>query len=230
MFAQSVIEQLRSYVYLLRDPRSGNVFYVGKGKGNRVYDHLACALSEPIESDKLDTIREIFDSGMNVEHYILRHGLSDSAAFDVEAAVIDFIGIRNLSNQQSGFRSTDFGLKTTEEVIAMYTAPELKTDLPLLLININKLFNREMTVDEIYEATRKEWVIGHRRMKARYAVATYRGLTRNVFSIDDWQPIGKRWSFIGELAESKIQNELSYKSIRHLAKRGAANPIRYVNC
>ena len=230
MFPQSVVEQLLCYVYLLRDPRSGTVFYVGKGKANRVFEHVAGAINDPAESDKLDTIRELLASGQQVEHYILRHGLSDATAFEVEAAVIDFIGIRNLSNQQVGFRSTDFGLKSTDEVIAMYTAPELATLRPTLLININKLFTREMSVAEVYEATRKEWVIGKRREKARYAVATYRGLTRNVFKIERWQPIGKRWSFDGHPAEAEVQAELGFKSIRHLAKRGAANPIRYINC
>jgi hypothetical protein len=230
MFAQSVIEELLSYVYLLRDPRSGFVFYVGKGKANRVFDHVACALTETFESDKLDTIREIAASGKVVEHFILRHGLTEAAAFEVEAAVIDFIGIKNLSNQQSGFRSSDFGLKTTDEVIAMYMAPEFSTRLPVLLININKLFNREMTAEEIYEATRKEWIIGPRREKAKYAVATYPGLTRSVFAIKCWEPIGARWSFVGTPATADVLSELGFKSIRHLSKRGAANPIRYINC
>jgi len=230
MFTQSVIEQVQSYVYLLRDPRFGSVFYVGKGKANRVFDHASCALTDASETDKLDTIREIAAAGKAVEHYILRHGLTDAAAFEVEAAVIDFIGIKNLSNQQAGFRSSDFGLKTTDELIAMYTAPEFSTKLPVLLININKLFSREMTNDEVYEATRKAWVIGPRREKARYAVATYRGLTRHVFNIECWQQIGKRWGFVGTSADARIQNELGFKSIRHLSKPGAANPIRYINC
>lgn len=230
MFTQSVIEQLLSYVYLLRDPRSGAVFYVGKGKGNRVFQHAEGALSDPAVSDKLETIRAILLSGHHVEHFILRHGLSDAAAFEVEAALIDFIGLKNLSNLQAGFRSSDFGLKTTSEVIAMYTAPILETERPLLLININKLFHREMTSDEVYEATRKEWVIGPRRDKARHAVATYRGLTRRVFTIDHWEPIGDRWGFVGQPAGAEIQAELGFKSIRHLSKRGAANPIRYINC
>ena len=230
MFPQSVIEQLQFYVYLLRDPLSGDIFYIGKGKADRIFSHVSGALIEPSESDKLDRIRAILATGHQVEHYVLRHGLSEAAAFDVEAAVIDFIGIRNLSNQQIGFRSSDFGLKSAAEVIAMYTAPEFSTLHRVLLININKLFNREMTDAEVYEATRKEWVIGKRREKAQYAVATYRGLTRNVFKIESWHPIGNRWSFVGHLADAEIQAELGFKSVRQLAKRGAANPIRYINC
>lgn len=230
VFPQSVVEQLDYYVYFLRDPSNKEVFYIGKGKGNRVFEHLACALAEATESDKLERIRAIEKSGNSVEQFILRHGLTEPAAFEVESAVIDFVGIRNLSNLQAGHNSTDFGIKTTEEVIAMYSAPPLVTDHPLLLININKLFNREMTATEIYEATRKSWKVGERRKVAIYAVATYRGLTREVYLIKDWFSIGNRWGFNGEPADENTRNSLRYKSIAGMAMRGAANPIRYINC
>jgi hypothetical protein len=32
-------DSLAYYVYLLIDPRDGKVFYVGKGKGGRCFDH-----------------------------------------------------------------------------------------------------------------------------------------------------------------------------------------------
>lgn len=76
-------------------------------------------------------------------------------AFEVVAAIIDFVGMSNLSYLQSGHYSYNFGIKTTEELIAMYSAPLITTDEAVNMININKLFNREMTWDEIYEATRK---------------------------------------------------------------------------
>jgi hypothetical protein len=43
---QSTIEKLGYYVYLLIDPRNDKVFYVGKGKGNRVNQHLLGALNK----------------------------------------------------------------------------------------------------------------------------------------------------------------------------------------
>jgi len=230
MFPQSVIEQLGYYVYFLRDPNNKEVFYVGKGVGNRVFEHLACALTDVAESDKLDRIRVIEKSGKTVEHFVLRHGLTERAAFEVEAAIIDFVGIPNLSNLQSGHYSTDFGIKTTEEVIAMYAAPPFETGLPVLLININKLFDREMNEIEIYDATRKSWRVGPRREKANYAVATYRGLTREVYKIDNWYPIDDRWGFNGVLADDATRASLRYKSVAGRSKRGAVFPIRYVNC
>ena len=112
----------------------------------------------------------------------------------------------------------------------MYSAAPFVADEPLLLININKLFDREMNASEIYEATRKSWVLGPRRNKAKYVVATYRGLTREVYKINRWFQIDKRWGFDGERADETVREKLCYKSIAALAKRGAANPIRYINC
>ena len=40
-----------------------------------------------------------------------------------------------------------------------------------------------MTEADLYEATRKSWVIGNRRYNARYAVSTYRGLTREAYEV-----------------------------------------------
>jgi len=45
-FPLGMAEHLRYYVYALRDPRPGcGIFYVGKGKGNRVYQHALASLA-----------------------------------------------------------------------------------------------------------------------------------------------------------------------------------------
>ena len=36
----SVINKLKYYVYLYSDPETNEIFYIGKGKGNRVFSHL----------------------------------------------------------------------------------------------------------------------------------------------------------------------------------------------
>jgi hypothetical protein len=231
MFTDEIQTELRYYVYFLRDPRDEQVFYVGKGKENRLFNHVACAIEEPTESDKLALIRDIHASGKRVEHFILRHAMDEDTAFEVEAAVIDFIGLDALSNVQGGHYSTDFGIKTVDEVTAMYQAVQLATQVPVILLNIGKLFDRQMSDQELYEATRSAWVVGDKRNKAKYAVATCRGITREVFEIRDWVkgPDG-RWSFNGVRAADLIRAELKGKSVAHLAKRGAANPVRYLNC
>ncbi len=234
MFSQSVIEKLNYYVYFLKDSKNGEVFYVGKGLGNRVFEHLSCAIENSSSSDKLDRIRAIYKAGAQVDHFILRHGLTESVAFEVEASLIDFLGLKNLSNIQGGHKSDDFGLKTSGEISAMYEAEVLKTDLPIILINLNKKFNRMMSRSDLYETTRKSWVIGPRRNAAKYVCSTYRGLTREVYEIKEWFPIEgnkkTRWGFVGEVAKEEIRAQLIYKSIESFFKKGAANPVKYFNC
>ena len=45
-FSQETIDKLGHYVYRLIDPRNGNTFYVGVGKGNRVFDHVKGAIND----------------------------------------------------------------------------------------------------------------------------------------------------------------------------------------
>jgi hypothetical protein len=231
MFDSATIENIKYYVYFLRDPRGAKkVFYIGKGVGNRVFEHVTCALKASTESEKYDQIRSILDSGEIVEHFILRHGLEEKEAFEIEAAMIDFIGLENISNEQGGHYSSEYGLKTSEEVNAMYAAPPLHTVEDILLININKQYNSDMSPNDIYEATRKSWVLGDRRQKVKYVVATYRGLTREVYAVHDWFAVGDRWAFNGVVADFEIRESLRYKSVVNLFPRGSANPVKYINC
>src|ERR1700733_10503582 len=99
MFSRFVADKLQTYVYRLIDPRNGETFYVGKGKGNRVFDHIKDEIK--IEGDDIDNkmkrIREIRTAGFEVAHVIHRHGMEDSTAFQVEAALIDaYPGVTNI--------------------------------------------------------------------------------------------------------------------------------------
>ena len=229
-FSQSVKENLGSYVYFLRDPRNKEIFYVGKGTGNRIFKHVERALTDLKESNKLDRIREITESGSKVEHYILRHGMTEEMAFEVEAAVIDYLGLDNLVNKQSGHHASDFGLKTVDEIKMMYEAKPLDPQHPLIVININKRFRRDMDSNQLYEATRSSWVVGNRREKAEYALASYRGLVREVYKINKWIQVDKRWKFEGYIASNEVRNLYLHRSLSKYLKKGASNPIRYINC
>ena len=57
-FPPGVAEQLKWYVYRLIDPRNGETFYVGKGKGDRVFEHANGVLSPTSKEDA----RKMFSS------------------------------------------------------------------------------------------------------------------------------------------------------------------------
>jgi hypothetical protein len=158
--------------------------------------------------------------------------LTEETALEIESALLDFLGLENVTNIVSGHGSSDRGIMTVEEIEMLYNAEPLETDLPVLLITINRLFRRDMSEEELYEATRKAWKIGERRNKARSAVSVCRGLVREVYRIESWNRSSEskdRWECVGEPAGEEIRNNLRGRSVREYYKTGSANPIKYVN-
>ena len=91
---EEIAETLKSYVYVYIDPRNKEPFYIGKGKGNRLFSHL----DDQSDTEKVARIVEIRQNGKEPQIDILRYGLTDSEAAMVEAAAIDLIGKAKLTN------------------------------------------------------------------------------------------------------------------------------------
>jgi hypothetical protein len=89
------------YVYELSDPRDGTVFYVGKGKGNRRFDHEAEA-RRGIASDKCDRIREILECEQRPMAHIVATFADEAQAYRAEAERIASYGLENLTNIAPG--------------------------------------------------------------------------------------------------------------------------------
>jgi hypothetical protein len=232
-FDRQTIEQIGAYVYCLLDPQ-GKPFYIGKGNGNRVFEHAANALKYPSESDKVETIRKIIESGNQVQHVIIQHRLDDSTAFAIETALIDFTKYfdASLTNISLGHKSSTFGIMTVEEVQRQYHAPPLEVlGEGCVIININKTYRRAKGATTFYEATRQSWVIDKKRIPGlQYVLSEYAGFIVEVFEVDCWYqvetPNGKsRWAFEGKQAPDDIRSLYLNRKIQK--KRGAANPIAY---
>jgi hypothetical protein len=225
-FSYEICERMGYYVYILKDPRNERIFYIGKGYGNRIFDHVNCAIKSSDSSDKLHIIRSIHSEGKQVEHYILRHGLTEKESFEVESACIELMGIKNITNIVSGQHTWDRGLKTVDEIIQHYGAPAINITEPSIIININRLYRRNMTPEELYEAVRSSWRVSESRSKlAKYAIASYRGFVLEVYKINGWNRKGDRWEFFGEIAEPSVRDKYKNGSLATL--RHTQNPIRY---
>ena len=91
----AVARKLGHYVYLYVNPLDRSIFYVGKGKGARALAHLDDAEKGSVAK----TIRTIRAAGAEPEIEILAHALpSAEIALQVEAAVIDALGVAGLAN------------------------------------------------------------------------------------------------------------------------------------
>ena len=248
MFDEKTEEKLKYYVYGLISPLDDKLFYVGKGTGNRVFMHLKDAIKEDSSNLKLDIIRSVLSKGLEIKHLILRHGLSEKEAFEVESTLIDFGDYfkYNFSNIVAGTDSDKRGIMTSNEIIRKYNSKPLKELLhPVIIVNINKKYNRGINPDEIYKATKEAWVIGDNKTKVvEYALAEFEGIIIEVYKIKDWYRVKPkdfnernndliianskvRWGFDGDIAEENVRAIYINKSIAHVKKQGAANPIRY---
>jgi uncharacterized protein len=234
-----VAGKLGYYVYAYVNPIDSQIFYVGKGKGRRVLRHL----EDRTASRKVETIRQIQAAGKQPLLEILAHGLpSAETALQVEAAVIDALGLPLLTNQVRGWRSWRYGRTPLAELVALYRRRPVRIQEPAILIRINDLYRPKMSDAQLYDATRASWKVGPKRTLAKYAFAVFEGIVREVYEITQWLPAGStfnsrdprglkspnRWEFVGRLASETIRRRYLNRDVSGYFSRGAQNPISYV--
>jgi len=239
-----IIEKLSYYVYLYINPIDNRIFYVGKGKGNRVFEHL----KSNSETRVAQIVKEIQANGQNPLIEILAHGLpNEDTAYKIEAAVIDVIGVDNLANAVRGWRSGFYGRMDIKQLVSLYHKERVEIDEPAILIKLIWSYHYGMSEAELYDGTRGVWKLSNRRNSAKYAFAVYEGIVREVYEIQQWFPAGStfnsrdpegqelreysdRWEFIGRVAASEVRNKYLLKSVEHYFGEYSRSPITYVNC
>lgn len=223
---------------IMKDPKNpdySNPFYVGKGCGNRVFDHAKAAIKadkkegEDNISLKLSTIQEIMGRGDKVLCVIYRWGLTEDEALIVESVLIDCLP--GLTNIQSGYKSSDYGMITAEDLqnrldIQEYEEPKenyiiIKTSKKAIEAN-----------GDLYEATRRCWKATLSTAKRyKYVLAVMNGVVREVYEVSEWHTSATeapRIEFTGKETDNEEMLRLKGKRLpEKYMKRGAANPFMY---
>jgi len=163
------------------------------------------------------------------------------AALKVEAAVIDLIGIRNLTNVQKGHKSSLYGRLSIDQLVQRYNHEVADITEEVLLIRINKEFFYGISDEELYNVTRHCWRLSERRNDVQYVMAIYNGIVQEVYCVAGWfqagativgskRTVSDRWEFVGTIAEDEIRRRYLNKSVEHYFGKGDQNPVKYLNC
>jgi hypothetical protein len=221
-FSQSIISNIHYYVYIYIDPRTDQIFYVGKGKGNRCFSHL----SDQKESDKAKRIQEIREENKEPVIEMLIHGVPEETALKVEASVIDLLDLKKLTNRAKGHSSSKIGRMSLKKLVSIYEPEKANITEPSLLIKILRSFSYSLSPQELYDATRQFWGVGINRQQVEYAFAVFDGIIQEVYKVVSWHKAGTtfssrqlkdkdkdKWEFVGRIADSEIRDKYIYKDV-----------------
>jgi len=156
----------------------------------------------------------------------LRYGLESAAvAFEVEAAVIDAIGLENLTNKVRGHR-IEGGRQVAREVERLHGSKAMPIEDikdEMIAFFIQRTYSPTLDQMQLYDCTRRFWSKISSKTKARSAetgkllygtaLAIADSVVVGVYRIADWLPAGSTeatrkfrpdihrdlWEFVGRL-------------------------------
>lgn len=238
-FSPGVAENIDYYVYRLIDPSNDKTFYIGKGKGNRMFAHAEgkpkLEKGETRKTVKLNVIHKIQKAKQEVNYRIHRHGMTEKCALEVEAALIDAYKTKQVKGHDS-----DRGESTVEQLEVRYAKRKMIIDPQHKLLFIKTKWT---TVDDhgcVYEAVRRAWKIDRNRAnRANFILAIIDGVCAGIFKSSSWiispgdekkSKREQRSEFRGDTVLSKNITDRYYNKVvpDEIWKPGATNPIRYV--
>ncbi len=222
--------QRKYYVYRLVDPRTYQTFYVGKGCGDRVFQHVrnVKALFDEIEDAdtlKSQQIAEILGSGKQVITLIHRRGLTEKEAFEVEAALIDcYPGLTNIQRGHYHER----GVISIEDLYNTLLVEEYEEPSEKYIL-IKTTPDAICSNGSLYEATRRAWRAKLETAKGyKYVVAVVYGIVREVYEVDEWYQYNEdRIAFNGKPTNAPISSLNNKRIPKKYREKGASNPFLY---
>jgi len=189
-------KRLGKYVYALRDPRDGKIFYVGQGTNDRIFEHfneanncVKCSMKFEELSSKIIRILDIWKNNEDVEWIILSHNLPlESKIADlIEAAIFD-----SLSESQNGDTLNEISPPNSSRLLAddieAMAADYVNPILALKYVFVFPIQNVLKGEISPYDATRTTWSISlkYRALKESYAVGLKNSISKGSFEIKNW--------------------------------------------
>ena len=234
MFNEMVVSKLENYVYALSDPTDErgfpyNIFYIGKGVGDRCFSHACRKVDWSRQKDsgdlKLEVIGDIITSGNEVVVTIISHGIKDeSEAFRIESILIPLLGD---SNKVAGHGDSKLWL-AANEIIELYDDPiqrtdfsELKQEILFVSLNQRNISKIKQNDEAAAEATLGDWIVGLGRAKrVKYILGVKGNLVQTVFQTTrDDEGITKFETYMPEKKGSHRRHRFEGKQLHELEEK-----------
>ena len=191
--------KLGKYIYALRDPRDGKIFYVGQGVNDRVFSHFFEAENSLNSlkrfndmSSKVIRILDIWKNNEDVEWFILSHNLPEveSVADYIESAIYD-----SLSESPNGEMLNDVSPPKSSRLLPddldAMAAAFVNPSVPLKNVFIFPIHNALFKGVNPYDATRSSWIISknYRELDPSFAVGLKSSISKGSFEILSWSGV-----------------------------------------
>jgi uncharacterized protein len=230
-FPDEVITALKSYVYLLVDPRNGRPIAVGRGKGNRCFRRLAAFRAGEAGTSTVlsDRVRAIEAQGRPVRIDILRHGLTGEEAKAAEQIALDALGLVDGPGPSGPGRRAPVAVVRS----ALARPAKFKQAHQVVLLRL--------PATELPAIARHQWRIGRRwtdldsPRAPKWAVVVVDDVVQAVCSIDGWEATGSpaspstRYILMGR-TDPELERRYLGRSVAHYRSAGSRNPVTYIWC
>lgn len=122
------------YVYFLISPVDGKVFYIGKGKGNRMRKHVHLAKMNKVSNGNdylFRKIKSILENFSDVEYRVVWKTDNEIEAYEKEQEYISEFGLENLCNISLGYNqlTDEIKSKISESIKKLYKDDNYKFKL-----------------------------------------------------------------------------------------------------
>ena len=155
---------------------------------------------------------------------------------DVSQAFADYL--------EDDFYDEDYESETEDDSSNIATYDSFEITEPALIIRINLEDSDNISAQDLYNTTRSAWRINlERANNVEYVLSVHQGIVKEVYKVSGWYDAGTtfmpkrediigsgRYEFVGTVAEDAIRDKYLNASVKHLFKKGNAQPVMYFNC